>query len=503
MSPLSPRSWVAARRAGAALALAALFPLAAPAQQAPASLSLEEALSLARENNPGYLQQSNDASVARASVRSAYGALLPSLNANADVGYTAEGEARFGSVGFGAQPETYSSGYGLSLNMQISGSSLLQPSVQRSQRRATERRIVGAGASLDAAVSQQYLTILQAREQVTQAERELARTGEQLRLAEAQLQVGAGTPLDVRRAAVTRGQAEVSLVQARNAAEIAALTLGQLIGVPLDPAVQLTSRFEIFEPTWEANALIQAALDNNPTLLAARASSDAARTSVQAARSSYLPSLGLNVSARGSVYEAGNVNAQVQQQLFGLGQQYESCQINNDLLKLLGRPQENCALFNPADPAVADRIRDQAESRNTGFPFGYNRQPISASLSISLPIFQGFSRQLQVEQARASASDAQQQVRAEELRLRQEVNAALRNLEAAYETARLQEQVRANAAEEFRMAQERFRFGAANSVEVTEAQTRLTAAEQVQINAVYDFHKSLAALEALVGRSLR
>jgi outer membrane protein TolC len=143
------------------------------------------------------------------------------------------------------------------------------------------------------------------------------------------------------------------------------------------------------------------------------------------------------------------------------------------------------------------------ESQNSGWPFGYDRQPLSAQLSFSIPIFDGFSRQLQVDQARASAADAQHQVRAEELRLRQEVNAAVRNLRAAYETAMLQEQVRANAAEQLRLAQERFRFGAANSIEVTDAQTVLASAEQAQIDAVYVFHKSLAALEALVGQSLR
>src|SRR5690606_12667974 len=122
-----------------------------------------------------------------------------------------------------------------------------------------------------------------------------ARTQEHVRLAEAQLEVGAGIPLDVRRAEVQRGQAEVNLVQTRNAAEIAALTLGQLIGVPLEPTVALTTRFQIFEPTWDAGELVRGALVSNPTLLAAQASTEAARTTVQSARTSYLPSLNLTV----------------------------------------------------------------------------------------------------------------------------------------------------------------------------------------------------------------
>ena len=500
------RAWSASLRFAAAsfaLVMAAHAPAAAQQPASPAQLSLEQAIAMARENNPLYLQQRNDVDVARSSVRAAYGGLLPSVSASTGFGYTAEGEARFGSVGFGAQPETYSSDYSLGMNLSVNGATILQPSLERSQREAVERRVEGAEANLDLQVSQQYLTVLQSRELVAQAEREVARTQEHVRLAQAQLEVGAGTPLDVRRAEVDRGQAEVSLVQARNSADIAVLTLGQIIGVPIDPAVRLTTAFTIFEPTWQPAALVEMALENNPTLQEARATGEAARTNVRAARSSYLPSMNLNVGLRGSVYQAGNVNGLVQQQLQGLGQQFESCQINNDLRALVGRAPNNCAFFNPSDPAVVEGLRQELESQNSGWPFSYNSQPLSASLSFSLPIFQGFSRQLQVDQARASAQDAQQQIRSEELRLRQEVNAAVRNLRAAYETARLQEQVRANAAEELRLAQERFRFGAANSIEVTDAQTSLAQAEQAQIDAVYVFHKSLAALEALVGQSLR
>jgi outer membrane protein len=40
-------------------------------------------------------------------------------------------------------------------------------------------------------------------------------------------------------------------------------------------------------------------------------------------------------------------------------------------------------------------------------------------------------------------------------------------------------------------------------VEVTDAQTSLSEAERAEIAAIYDYHQSLAALEALVGTSLR
>ena len=489
-----------------ALAAVALLgaPLEVGAQQpAPDDLSMDQAIRIARENNPSYLQQSNDLGVARSSVRAAYGNLVPSLSASNSYGYTASGEARYGTVEFGSQPESYSSSYSLNMGLSLSGSTLLQPSVERARRRAVERQVEGAGASLDGQVAQQYLSVLQARELVAQAEQELARTEEHVRLAEARLEVGAGTPLDVQRAQVQRGQAQVSLVQARNNADISVLTLGQLVGTPLEPEVDLTSSFAIFEPTWSAPELVAAALGTNPSLLAAEATASAARTGVRSARTSYLPSLNFNVGMTGSVYQAGNVNGLVQQQIAGLGQQFASCQTNNELMQLIGRPGMDCSPFNPSDPAVEAAIRSDLEAQNRGWPFDYRRQPLNASVSVSIPIFQGFSRQLQVDQAKATADDARQMVREQELRLRQEVAAAVRNLETAYETALLQEQVVASASEELRLAQERFRFGAANSIEVTDAQANLGQAEQARIDAVYNFHKSLAALEALVGRSLR
>jgi outer membrane protein len=101
------------------------------------------------------------------------------------------------------------------------------------------------------------------------------------------------------------------------------------------------------------------------------------------------------------------------------------------------------------------------------------------------------------------ASDAELAVRAQQQRLELDVRTGVLNAQTAFRTAELQRQVAENAAEELRLARERFRLGAANSLEVTDAQTRLSEAERAVIDSVYMYHKSLAALEALVGHPLR
>lgn len=483
----------------AAFAMLGLIPGALHAQAPEQELSLPEAIALARENNPAFLQQRNDLNVANSSVRSAYGGLLPSASASTSFGYTAPGELRLQTRTFGQEPESYFSSYSVGLSYQLDGRKLLEPSVQRAQRRAVEQRISGVGATLESEVTQQYLAVLRAREEVDQAGREVARADEYVRLAEARLEVGAGTPLEVRSARVQKGRAEVAVIQAENSAATAILMLSQLVGVPVDSSAELTSEFEIFQPSWDVASLIDLAMDSNPLLVAARASSSAARTSAAAARTSYLPTLNFNLGWRGYVSQYGTIDPLVDRTLAGFD--LAGCQRQNRMLELIGEPPEAC--LDPQDPAVREAVRQQFETSNRGFPFDYVNQPFQASMTVSLPVFTGFSRQLQIDQASAQAADSRYQVRAEELRLRQEVASAARTVDAMYRTALLQEQVRENAAEELRLAQERFRFGAASSVEVTDAQTNLAQAERDQIAAIYDFHQSLAVLEALVGRTLR
>jgi outer membrane protein len=275
-SPSHPA--LVARRAvsiGSVLLAAVIAPSALAAQTAPAvpsTLSVEEAVRIARENNPTFLARQGDLAVARWRVRSATADFVPSVNASTALGYTQPGEQRFGSVGFGDRPSYYSSSYGVGVSLEVNGSKLLQPTVARASERATQQRIEGEEATLVSNVVRQYLSIRQAQEAVAQAEREVARTGEYVRLAQARLDVGAGTPLDVRRAEVQKGQADISLVQAQNTHGQLAPRARPAASAPRSPATCAASDFAVFEPGWRTDDLTALALRNNPTLLAARAS---------------------------------------------------------------------------------------------------------------------------------------------------------------------------------------------------------------------------------------
>ncbi|MDA1103167.1 MAG: TolC family protein, partial [Gemmatimonadetes bacterium] len=140
---------------------------------------------------------------------------------------------------------------------------------------------------------------------------------------------------------------------------------------------------------------------------------------------------------------------------------------------------------------------------NAAFPFNFTDMPMRVSLSISLPIFTGFSRERQVSQLNNLAEDAEHSRRAEELRLRTMVTNTLDNVTTAYRVVQAEERNRALAEEQLLLQQRRYSLGAADLLFLMDAQTTMTTAEQAYLNAVYDFHYNLIALEAAVGRPLR
>nr|NIU79649.1 TolC family protein [Gammaproteobacteria bacterium] len=71
-----------------------------------------------------------------------------------------------------------------------------------------------------------------------------------------------------------------------------------------------------------------------------------------------------------------------------------------------------------------------------------------------------------------------------------------------HRTVQLQRENTRRAREELRLARERYELGASSFLDLLDSQTLATQAEVDQIEAVFSFHQSLAALEAAIGRRL-
>lgn len=410
-------------------------------------LSLAEALEVARRSNPDFLATLNDRGPASRRLTSSVASLLtPQLSVSRFLSYTqsVESERNFQGIPLPPTPATTYSAYSLDFSYILSGATLSNRGLAAAQLRAADQDIEGARTLLETSVRQQYLNLLQARAQAVLARHSVERATENLQLAQARYGVGQGTLIDVRRAEVEKGQAEVNLLRSDQAVEAETLRLFQRMGVPApEPVrVELTDSFPVTEPRFRADTLIALALAENPVLRALRAREAAARWNTRAATSQYLPSLRLAA---------------------GYGKY--------------------------------SRTADTTTFRGT--------DPWQLSVGLSLPIYDGFSRMVDVSSARAGEDDLRLGVRARELALRAEVSAAHQALMSSYRTIAIQESNRGAAREALELATQRYRVGSGTYIELLDARVSSERAEAEYITAVYDYHKSIAALENAVGRPLR
>lgn len=516
MNPFPRRSFRGRPRArpiALAFALALALPPAPGWAQSPeesslvleSSLSLEEALRIARESNPSYLATRNDRDVAEWELRSAWGSLLPSASTGTSFGWQGSGEQRLGTLtlsdlGVRSQPSYYSSTYDVGLSLVLSGSSLLQPRRARAELDATDARIRSSEALLQQDVTRLYLDALRQDESLALARSELERAELNLRLARAQVEVGTGTPLDARQAEVAVGRTRVSVLQLENLARTSRLRLLTAIGIVRDPSVRLTTRFDLDLPELSEELLLQQAIEGNPGLRALRSVESAARVGVRSARAAYLPSLALRAGYSGFTREASDAGFLIEQARGSAQQAIQQCLAQNEILSRLSPPLPggDCGAL-----ALTSEREAAIRASNDAFPFDFTRSPASASISVSLPVFQGLGRQRTVEGARAAAEDARLRVREEELRLRAELSAALAAVRTAHASALLEEENGAVADDQLRLAREQYRLGSVSFLQLVEAETLKARADRERINAVFAFHDALSALEALVGTPLR
>jgi outer membrane protein len=471
----------------------------------PRELSLEEAIATAHANNPGFQVTRNDEELASQDVRSALGGLLPTASVSSGMAWQGAGEQRFGTLtaeqlGFRNQPSYYSSSYSLGMSYTLSGSTLLAPRQARAAREATEARIETGGANLALQITQTYLEVLRQDEALNVVRRELERAEYNLRLAEGQLEVGSATPLDVKQAEVAVGRARVTVLRTENAGRTARIRLLVGMGLDPDPDVRLTTRFEVTEPLWTEGELVALALERNPALDALRASLRANDVAVRAARSRFLPSLSLSAGISGFTQRASSTGFLIAQAEGQSEAQIQQCQFQNDLYSRLADPLPpmNCGLLQ-----LSDADRQGISDRNSYFPFDFTGQPPQLSLTVSLPLFSGFSRSRQLQSARVEQENVRHRVREQELGLRAEISAGLSAVRTAWRTAEIEEQNSAVADDQLRLAREQYAVGSASFLQLVEAETLKAQADRDRIGSVHTYHETLADLEAVVGVSLR
>ncbi|MDR2852521.1 MAG: TolC family protein [Burkholderiaceae bacterium] len=121
-------------------------------------------------------------------------------------------------------------------------------------------------------------------------------------------------------------------------------------------------------------------------------------------------------------------------------------------------------------------------------------------LQMSIPFFEGFTRNYQVDQAQAEAEDAQEQLDAARQQVALDVWSQWQALSTATQNVQNSTNLLTIAGQSQRAAQQRYEAGVGNILELLNTQTDLTNAQQRRIQALTDWDYARIDLASKLGR---
>lgn len=422
------------------------LPGAAVVTDAPATLSLAQAMQLAMQNNLATLLAEERRNEARGLARQALAALLPNLS-----GATYQADITQNLAALGFQPGTFP-GFQRTFigpfNNFDARARLVQTIFNLSAIRNYQAGRVGVqlAASQEAlareevatAVSLTYLEALRAERAVSAAQANVELAQALLSLAHGQRQAGVGTGVDVARAETRLAQEQVRLAQDRAAAEQARLNLQRVVGLRLGSPLTLTDPLQFTpEPLPPVEAAVQQAGQQRPELRIAELQVTLNDYERRAARAELLPSL-----------------------------------------EFVG--DYGVSGITPANTALPTR---------------------RVAVQLNVPIFNGGLTRGRITSATSRQRQAELTLGSVRGQVEEDVRLALSTLPPAADQVRAADQAVTLAARELEMARDRFRAGVADNIEVITAQAALSNARETQVAALAQYNAARLNLAAALGRA--
>ncbi len=201
----------------------------------------------------------------------------------------------FGSLGFGAKNQ-YNLGLSLSQNLFAGGRIQAQNAVANSGRRAAEIELAAQRAQIRLDVTQAYYDATLADRLVALAESSAVQTENVLKQTQLARNVGNVSEFELLRAQVSSANQRPIVIQRQSDREVAYLRLKQLVNMPLDAPVQLTTAVDdaaAINLALEAAGTADTSATDRATVRKAAASIDAQRGLLKIAKAQRFPTLAL------------------------------------------------------------------------------------------------------------------------------------------------------------------------------------------------------------------
>lgn len=437
MSTIMTRRFVTRFTLTLAITLAFLLPSSAWAQQA-RTISFDEAVTIALENNVNILRAQNNLDVQALTVTSEKADFLPNLN------LSTSGSRNYGlfidNTTF-QQRNTITDG--MSFNAS-SGINLFNGFSDIAGVRSAEAQLEGQEFAFERTkqtvvfnVIQSYLNVIVARENIRVREEDVAAQQRSLDQIQEFVNVGTRPISDLYQQQATLANSEAQLLTAESNYQLAQTRLIQVM--QLDPlgeyAFETPSVDEIDTVVRPLNAetMLRTAFELRPDLRSQEMNIESAAQNIRMARAGYMPSLSLS----GSV---GTSWSSARRELFTFSEQFE----NNR----------------------SERI----------------------GLSLNIPVFNRFNTKTNVERSKVQFANAQLDLENAQQNVALEVRQAYQDYLTAAKRLDVTEKQVTSAEQALRVVQERYNLSDATLVELTQAQSAFTNAASQRVQAVFQFH---------------
>ncbi len=263
-------------------------------------LTLQEAIKIALSHHPTFLAARGALQVQQARVGEARANFLPQLDLQSDYtratsNFTPNPQLRGLNQTTTSESNTSFNNYSASLSLQ---QRIFDFGKTGAEVESARENLRGSGWNEEASrqtvvvnVKVAYFGLLEAR-RLVQVDEETVRQFEQhLEQAEGFHRAGTRTRFDVTKSEVDLTNARLDLIKARNAADVALITLANAMGVPDQPIGELEELLTFKKVEISEDQAIQEALTDRPELLSLSALRRAAEASVRSVQGNYFPVL--------------------------------------------------------------------------------------------------------------------------------------------------------------------------------------------------------------------
>lgn len=447
------------------------------------SMTLEQCISTALENNLQVKQAQLSLESSAATLKSAQANRLPNLNGFASHNYN-WGQRIDPFTNQFANTRVQSNSFGLSSDVTLFNGFQNERGIkaQMAGMQASAFDLEASKNDMALAVSSAFLSVLLADELIEAAEQQVRITQQQLDRVKKMVEAGSiniGAQYDLE-AQLARDRS--TLTQRENDHSLALLQLKQMMLLPADESLVLVKPGAL-----EADASVQ--LENSATVYGY---AEGSMPEIKRAQQSLVSWEHQMDAAKGNRYPTLTLSGSIGTGYSGLRTDVESYTYTGD--QEVGFTQSGeivyTQLFDPNLVKVpfATQLNDN-----------FNQ---FLGLSLSVPIYNRGNVNNSIQQARVNRSIAELQLEQEKQGLRQRIESARADAVAARELYKSNEQAVTSAEKAFEFAAARFEAGALNVTEFNTSKNNLQIAQAQLSRAKYDFVFKTKVLDFYMGKPL-